>query len=516
MAVGVYITVVIALCVLRVARRRKAHLGIGKQRYIYWMPSLAVAAITWPQIVRPLLDGDSLAYHLPNAAAWVHASSIWTTTTYYWWYPPASELFAAGLYLVAGPYSLGLAGAIALLFLGYRLAEWGAKSCNPWVASAISAATISIPALALQAGNLQNDVWLAAFFVETLWSFRNDRGSTFKSLAMLTLIKPIGLLYAIMAHAASLKYARTRTLLGYAPVVVWAIRDAILWRHPATSTQPWTSSMWPTTILGNGLHGLVVLAGALVHDGVWTVLLVGAAIVILPFVTMDRGLVAAAFAAFILYLLLPFAYQNNYPQLANGHSIRYLAQVLAFGAMPLCWLLRRAPAYVALIPAAVSAFNSLAVVDIFWNDATTHWVLLICGIVAAVLVLATLPYRVLRLALPVMLILILSKANGLAHSHPTGYYDDWISTPERRSTFFAWLSVAHLQRAVVLNMRSGAINVVSQKTLTIDALPQTPCEHARVNNADLIVGPDAPGELSRSCGRALYRDQLVTVISPKN
>ena len=64
----------------------------------------ALALVAWPQLMRPLLDGDSLSYHLPNAASWVQSHGIWTTATRYWWYPPASELFASALYATGGPF----------------------------------------------------------------------------------------------------------------------------------------------------------------------------------------------------------------------------------------------------------------------------------------------------------------------------------------------------------------------------------------------------------------------------
>ena len=84
----------------------------------------ALLAVGWPQLMRPLLEGDSLSYHLPNAASWIQAHSIWTTATRYWWYPPASELFAAGLYVTGGPFALPWCGFVALALLGFRIAAW--------------------------------------------------------------------------------------------------------------------------------------------------------------------------------------------------------------------------------------------------------------------------------------------------------------------------------------------------------------------------------------------------------
>ena len=68
----------------------------------------ALALVAWPPLMRPLLDGDTLSYHLPNAAAWVHAHGLWTTDARYWWYPPGSEIFASGLFAVSGPFGAGM------------------------------------------------------------------------------------------------------------------------------------------------------------------------------------------------------------------------------------------------------------------------------------------------------------------------------------------------------------------------------------------------------------------------
>ena len=91
----------------------------------------ALVVVAWPQLVRPLLDGDSLSYHLPNAASWVQAHSLWTTATRYWWYPPASELFASGLYAVASPFALPWCGFGALALLGFRFVRGRATHTEP-------------------------------------------------------------------------------------------------------------------------------------------------------------------------------------------------------------------------------------------------------------------------------------------------------------------------------------------------------------------------------------------------
>lgn len=62
----------------------------------------ACLVVLWPPLSRPLLDGDTLLYHLPNAAAFVQNHSIWTASAPYWLYPQASELFSAAVFAVSG------------------------------------------------------------------------------------------------------------------------------------------------------------------------------------------------------------------------------------------------------------------------------------------------------------------------------------------------------------------------------------------------------------------------------
>ena len=130
-------------------------------------PYLLIAAlllVAWPQLTRPLLDGDSLSYHLPNAAAWVHAHSLWTATTRYWWYPPASELFASALYAVGSPFALPWCGFCALALLGFRIAAWSreALSTSPLLADALAAATVSAFPRRVACGLLARDAVVVA------------------------------------------------------------------------------------------------------------------------------------------------------------------------------------------------------------------------------------------------------------------------------------------------------------------------------------------------------------------
>jgi hypothetical protein len=96
------------------------------------------------------MQGDSIAYHLPNAAAWTVTHSIWTSGTWYWFYPGGSELFAAALFSVAGPAAVALAGFVALLLLAQRLPAFAVRAgFSRLGAGALAVAVITFKPIAL-------------------------------------------------------------------------------------------------------------------------------------------------------------------------------------------------------------------------------------------------------------------------------------------------------------------------------------------------------------------------------
>ena len=511
-----YAIALAALCAARFVFRRHAPLSDRVPVQTYFWPAIAVVAVAWPQLVRPLMDGDSLAYHLPNAAGWVHGASLWTTTTRYWWFPPASELFAAGFYLLSGAFSVGLAGTVALLLLGFRLAEWCGKQCGPWAGGAISAATISLPALALQGGNLLNDVWMAAFFVESLFANRFAPENSWRSLATTALIKPIGIAYALIAHVDSPRRFAPALLLCYLPLGAWIVHDIVLWPHAAaantvtslTTSQYGHVSTWQTTVLAHGLDGVKTLAAALWHEGFWAIIVTIAAL-IAPLLIKDRALAFAGYAAFALFFVLPFAYENDSPQLATGHALRLFVPLLVLGAIAASEMVRRYAPVLAAAAIAAAAYNVYRVDAVFWNDATTHRVLFVCA--AAALVLAIFRGRYATPAFAALACALIVISNGLAQSHPLSYYDDWISTPAIKSRFFEWLATARPPRIVVQNLRAGAINVVAPSSVTFDQNPDV-CMQARTLDALVVSLADSGGVVR--CGRLIRYDGLVAVSRP--
>ncbi len=489
------------------------------------LPALVALAVAWPALVRPLLQGDSLGYHLPNAAAWTHDGTLWLTTTRYWWYPGGSELFAAGLLATAGPLAAGLAGTVASLLIGQRLVAWlRAEGVRDWVAGALAAAAVAIPAAALQAGNLENDLWLAAFVLEILWAARYEPGATARSAALCVLLKPYGALDAAVALVAS--RAPLRAWLG--PALAWGVwfgRDALLWGGaliPPASTA--VGGVFGTTIAAHGAGGALTLSAALLGDGAWTLLLFAAGIAGLVF-SRDTALRLAAAATLLIFLFEPFGYDNPLPQLASGASLRYALPFLMLGALALAPLARRFPLACGAAALLASVAGCLHVGAIFANDATTHgtWIVLLvaCAVFAAVALARG------RFAQPGAALLAMGLAAyavTLAGSHPIDYYEDMLGAPGEPSRFFSWLDEHEPSAVVGWHVRLGAIEVVSPGTRGLDGLEADPCGEAARAHALLVAGddpPSTPPERARNrdraldCGPALYRDPAVVVVAPR-
>jgi hypothetical protein len=523
---AVCVATLVLLCLLRAwLRRGPAVEAEPHERGLmrYGVLVVTIVMVTWPAIVRPLLEGDSLGYHLPNAASWSHAHSIWTTTTTYWWYPPASELFACGLYTVAGPFSLGLAGTVAVVLLGLRLTEWGSLSAPGWAAGLIAAATVSVPAFALQSGNMQNDVWLAAWMLEALWVHRKaGEGAVGTPLAMLSLVKPMGILYALGVHVLSRAGFSKRAVLAYLPFALWLVHDAILAPHAVVSAKSTSyGALWEGTIAGHGLDGLMTLFHALAaFAGPVFCLLLVAALCVTPFHEYKR-LAPAAFALALLYAFLPFAYSNRVPQLAvDGSSLRYLIPVPAIGALGVMWVARRFAWPVAFVAAAATMLGVHCVASIFWNDSTTHNTALV-GL--AYLAWLCVPRRMQEPLGVALLLATIASANTLAGSHPADYYNDALRNGGEKTSVFSWLATAKPQRLVVQDVRSGAVNVVSPGTSTIDATNADACGQAREFKALLLLGPDSRYDRERfearraaaeRCGAVAYEDRLSLIVQP--
>ena len=503
-------------------------------RFASALPVLVAVAVGWPALVRPILQGDSLGYHLPNAAAWVHEHSLWTTTTNYWWYPGGSELFAAGLLAVAGPLAVGFGGLAAALLLGQRIVGWGVESgTRPWVAGAVAAMTLSSFSLAEQTGSLENDVWLAAFFLEALWVVRSrsaDGANAIASSAAVTaLLKPTGWIYALVALGlarAPLRIAAVALL----PLVLWLLRDAILLPHAIISP---SSSGFPhpftTTIAAHGWNGIATLGRALVGSDVATSLLLTAGFVSIAFAS-DGRLRVAALVALTVFFIHPFGFNDDHPQLATGASLRYAAPLLALGALFVNDLAGRsagaAGGFVTIAvgaPAlAIAGGGVLRVAGIYRGDVLTHGTL---GVVVLMGVALLLPTRLnsRRAATAVAGAALVAYAVVLAGSHPLDYYEDWLAGGKDHSRFFHWLAQSKPDAIVGYGLRVGSVAAVSPATSAIDAIRADPCGEASRLGSLLAIAKDAPGpppgraarlRLAHRCGAIVFDDGMTIVVNP--
>lgn len=491
-------------------------------------PYLLIAAlllVAWPQLTRPLLDGDSLSYHLPNAAAWVHAHSLWTATTRYWWYPPASELFASALYAVGSPFALPWCGFCALALLGFRIAAWSreALSTSPLLADALAAATVSAFPLAIQGGTLQNDVWLAAFWLETLWSLRTMSANRFAPGAALTaLIKPQGWIFAAIALLAS----RARPILWvgtFSALGLWAIHDAILWK---SAVAPPAASMagvgfYGSTILAHGLGAFALLAAIAIHLSPFALVAIIAALLGPLIAPRDRALGWAAFAAVPLFFVLPFGYETNVAQLANGESLRFAAPAIAAGVLLLAPLARRYAAVAIPLLWISTFYGCWFVLALFWNDGSTHVALAVAAL--GVAIAATANLMRLRFVTAVAFLASVVLATHLAARHPLDYYNDSLNVGGTSPGVYRWIERTQPAAIGGWGLRAGVINVLSPRTQTLDLADNDACAQAHAHALLLVAVAqnDLPSQTNvhrlrgaRACGSILYEDAIGVVTRP--
>ncbi len=484
----------------------------------------ALAAVTWPQLVRPLLDGDSLSYHLPNAAAWAQAHSLWTTTTRYWWYPPASELFASAIYVTSGPFALPWSGFGALTLLGFRVYAWARDASAPrLLADALAAATVTAYPLAIQGGTLQNDVWLAAFFLESLWHMRAAaaNGAAMRTLAVTALLKPQGWALAVIALVAG--NARWRLWLAAAlPLGVWFAHDAILWNraivNPASTTY---ASNFGSTILGHGFPAIALLLRVAVATSPFALVAILAALAGPAIARRDRRLGWAACGAALLFLVIPFGYATAVAQLATGASLRIAAPAIAAGAVILARpAVRVAPVATALLLAS-TLFGISMVVATFWNDAPTRTVLAVALVAVAVVWWAR-PRRA-RWAVAFGFAAAAIAADLLATRHTVDFVSDAFRVENRTTGLYGWVAANRPAALGGWGLAIGTVNLLAPQTRTLELPERDPCAAARAAHVLLAAVAEndrsadfnaARLQAARRCGAVQYDDGIAVVAAP--
>ncbi len=483
----------------------------------------ALVAVAWPQLTRPLLDGDSLSYHLPNAAAWVQNHSLWVSATRYWWYPPASELFASGLYSVGGTFALPWCGFGALALLGFRLGAWAREDdAPPLLAEALAASAVTAYPLAIQAGTLQNDVWLAAFFLEALWLLRvvREPATAMRAAAVAALIKPQGWLLTAIALLAGRAPARVWFAAGGA-VALWVLHDATLWHRAAVAPAATvTGSVFGSSILAHGAPALALLDRVALAASPFAVVAFCAAL-LGPAVAADRRVGWAACGSALLFFVLPFGYSTWVAQLATAASLRFAAPAVAAGAAILAPPARRLAGIATALLIASVLYGLWIVFAIFWNDGLTRIALPVALLAVA---LAAAAHRR-RIVWPyaVAFGITVVATSYLGARHPLDYYADALRVGTTSPGIYRWIAAHRPPALGGQGMRLGVVNVVSPSTRTLDLSDAGACEQARRNGSLLaaVAENDLPAEANaqrmraaRGCGAVLYDDGIGVIVQP--
>lgn len=473
----------------------------------------AALLVLWPPLARPLLDGDSLLYHLPNAAAFAQTHSLWTARAPYWLYPPGSELFASGLLVASGRWSLPLAGALPALLLLSRL--YGAarsRGAPAYAAAGAALAFVCTPVAAFQAGTLQNDLWLAAFLVEIVASADGSAAS----LAVCALLKPYGWIEALIGAAAARISLRT-VALSFLPLIAWIVRDAILL---AQSGSPGFSApgYWGSTIAGNGAAAFAQLAHGIAAATPQAFLWIGLLVLGLAY-PAARRFALAGIAAFALYAFLPVSYSNgitNY--VLDASSLRYALPALACGGLVGAVLCVRAP-LAAAAGYAVAAWGAWSVLGVFWNDSYTHWALAAAALAVAAGLVARRTRGILAAAAALGVLLLGAQS---AAARASGFYGDWMRQPSGKPTgAFSWIAARRPPRVLAVNVREGAIIMSSPSTAVTLAFSASACEQARRERALIFAGSNEDADAgslpaifakARSCGKVVYEDGAAIIV----
>jgi hypothetical protein len=479
----------------------------------------AALLFLWPQLVHPVLEGDSLAYHLPNAAAWAQSHSIWQTNAREWFYPGASELFAAPFVAFGAHFSLPLCGSLPALLLMARIAIWGRElGARTLEAGLCAFALVATPIAAYEVGTLQNDLWLAAFFVETLYVLRSRGGWT--TAAVTGLLKPVGFGYAAIAILVT-RRLEVRMLLAFLPLGLWLVRDAVLLPSAQVAIEP-IPDYWATTIAANLRPTLGLLGSGLRYAGFATPLFLALPFLGLAFPRIRSACIGGSLAS-VLFLFLPYSFFGNINYIAAGTSFRFALPAMACGALVLCAITARSRRLGIALAGLISICGITVVMTVFWNDGWAGPVAL--GITPLCIAAVLFDRTRQRYAAVAISAIVVVAAAPLAQTRAAGFFDDWMRGPSGAPTHaFDWIALHRPERLAVWNVGAGSVLLMSPGTRTVEAAESVPCETAKTDRALLFAGTDRDlpaveqarrRDIARACGNVVYDDDAALIVQPR-
>jgi hypothetical protein len=308
-------------------------------------------------------------------------------------------------------------------------------------------------------------------------------------------------------------------LVALAAAAAWLVRDALLLRHALIS--PAASSAYAnpfgSTILAHAPAAFWVLVTVMLRISPFALAALCAALAGPPLSPKDRALGWAAFAAAIVFFVLPFGYETSVAQLATGESLRFAGPAIAAGAVLLGPVARRFPAVALPLLLASAAYGIWYVLAIFWNDGGTHVALAVAAIAAAVTAVSVRLRTGWPSAVAVGAAVVLSV--HLAARHPLDYYNDALAVNGNAPGVYRWIAATKPPSVDGVGLRLGVVNVLSPATATRDLLDAAFCSSAAPGSAIVTVAQndmtlqanDARLRAARSCGRILYGDPLAVV-----
>ncbi|MDP9017633.1 MAG: hypothetical protein M3N19_04875 [Candidatus Eremiobacteraeota bacterium] len=476
--------------------------------------------LIWPYLCEPLLDGDSLLYHLPNAAAWAQNHSVWLGTTHEWFYPPASELFASPLFALGARYALPLCGAVPALLLTARITTWAAQYGLPrYVGGVCALALLATPIVAFETGTLQNDLWLSAFFLEALYFAQTK--TDWKSLAMCALTKPSGFLFAVIA-ILSARRLQLIALLSFVPLAIWIARDVLVAGHSKVGAQAIAGGYWASTIAANLPHLSTALISGLHVAGFSCVLFLCLPIVGL-FLRAVRRIAAAGCAALIVFAFLPMSFGAASSAFLNaGTSLRFAIPAMSAGTIVLLYLASKARTAVSILAGGIALTGVVQVSLVFASDGVALngiWIALLLA--SAACTDRTRLQMITKLAIVVVLI----TGSWLASQRAPAFYANWMRALDGTPTkAFAWIADHRPARIVAADFRTGTILMASPATRVLDVDDRAACKAAHDTGALLFAGTDRDVSeieqqrrftLVRSCGTVIFQDKAALIVNPR-